>query len=494
LVGTVRVGGPASNEQVLQAEAVNLGTSLAERLSAPGGDGDSLSARVARVTANGNGGSADYYLMQDGEAVPTRWYSEPSGAAEWTDYWQGIGVVDGYETEIYLPEGVFPAPGRVGVRVYEFDDTADATAYLETFEEGLETVVTDLQEVPNAPAYGDQSRTFTFQTDWWTDVDPELRVTTVMRVDTTVAAVEVAASQPIPAGVVRGISAAQAECLSAGCGSLTIDAPAWLLALPAPESSVSSDESQTTVTQAATDSVPPTASSTPQPTATATPEPTATATPEPTATPPPTPTATPSPEPEFELWGLYEEFDDPGVMDTSDSAVSTWDIADGVFRLAITEPGNIDGITISNMPTEGRNVSLVTDIGATAGWGEIMLWLTAEDGITEWHLAVDPVAHQWSLYRASTTDSDLFYWVEPRPLPVSVGADIEQVEVQVIDGEPVLYVNGVDVVTPSGVEMPEVPGNLTLGFGAGVNPGSLTGAGEYFSVDFQAVTLVEIAD
>jgi hypothetical protein len=308
----------------------------------------------------------------------------------------------------------------------------------------------------------------------------------------TVAAVEVAATQPIPAGVVRGISAAQAECLMSGCASLTIDAPAWLLALPAPESSASNSDSQTTVSQAATDSAPPAASVTPQPPATTPPEPTGT--PEPTATPAPTPTATPTPEPVFELWGLYEEFDDPDVLDTSDSAVSTWDIEDGVFRLVITAPGNIDGITISNMPTEGRNVSLVTDIGATTGWGEIMLWMIAGDGVTEWHFAVDPVARQWSLYRASTTDSDLFYWVEPRPLPASIGEDIEQVEVQVIDGEPVLYVNGVDVVSPSGVEMPEVPGNLTLGFGAGVNPGSLTGAGEYFSVDFESVTLFEIDD
>ncbi len=492
LVGTVRVGGPVTNEQVLQAEAVKLGTALSERLAMPEGDGDSLSARVARVTADGNGGTADFYLMQDGEAVPVRWYAQPDGATEWTDYWQGIGVVDGYETEIYLPEGVFPAPGRVGVRVYDFADAADATAYVDTFEDGLETVVTDLREVTSAPAYGDQSRTFTFQTDWWTDVEPEHRVSTVMRVGTTVAAVEVAATQTIPAGVVRGISAAQAECLTSGCASLTIDAPAWLLALRAPEGSASNSESQTAVSQAATDSAPPAAPVTPQPTATRPPEPTAT--PQPTATPAPIPTATPTPEPVFEVWGLYEEFDDPTVMDTSDSAVSTWDIADGVFRLAITAPGNIDGITVSNMPTEGRNVSLVTDIGATTGWGEIMLWMIAGDGVTEWHFAVDPVARQWSLYRASTTDSDLFYWVEPRPLPASIGADIQQVEVQVIDGEPVLYVNGVDVVTLSGVEMPEVPGSLTLGFGAGVNPGSLTGAGEYFSVDFESVTLFEIAE
>jgi hypothetical protein len=35
---------------------------------------------------------------------------------------------------------------------------------------------------------------------------------------------------------------------------------------------------------------------------------------------------------------LYEEFDDPDVLDTSDSDVSIWDIEDGAFRLGITEP------------------------------------------------------------------------------------------------------------------------------------------------------------
>ncbi|MBL8126170.1 MAG: hypothetical protein JNM64_00945, partial [Chloroflexia bacterium] len=483
---------PVSNGQVLQAEAVNLGTALADRLMAAAGDEAALSARVVRVTAEGNGGTADYYLTQDGEAAPTRWYAVPDGATEWTDYWRSIGVVDGYETEIYLPPGIFPAPGRVGVRVYEFDDAAAATSYVNSYEDGLDTVVTDLREVPTAPAYGDQSRTFSFQTDWWADVEPEYRIVTVMRVGTTVAAVEVAATQPIPAGVVRGIATAQAECLTSGCASLTIDAPAWLMALPAPASASTSNDAQTTVSQAATDVAPPAVSVTPEPTATRPPEPTATATPDPTATPVPTPIPTPTPEPVAEIWGLYEEFDDPDVLDTSDSPVSTWDIADGAFRLAITEPGNIDGVTISNMPTEGRDVSLVAEIGPTAGWGEIMLWMIAEDGITEWHFAIDPVAEQWSLYRASTTDSDLFYWVEPRPLPAAVGDEIQQIDVEVIDGAPLLYVNGVDVVTPSGVEMPEVPGSLTLGFGAGVNPGSLSGAGEFFSVDFESVTLFEI--
>jgi S1-C subfamily serine protease len=490
LVGTVRVNGPASNERALQAIAAGLGRALADRLAAPPDGADALSTRIVRVTDHGAGGSADFYLMQDGEAVPTTWYSEPDGAAEWTDYWQSIGIVDAYETEVYLPDGAAPAPGRVGVRLFEFGRSSDASSYLATYDADLNEVVTDLREVRNAPRYGDRSRMFTYQTDWWPDVDPEHRVVTVMQEGTTVAVIEIAATRPIPIGVVRGIASAQEECLASGCKSLSLEAPAWLLALPLPEQSSLSPDSQSSVTQAAADDTRPAATSTPEPTAT--PQPTAT--PVPTATPTPIPTPSPTPEPVFELWGLYEEFEDPDVMDTSDTEVSTWEIEDGVFRLAITDPGNIDGVTLSNMPTEGRDVVLVTDIAGTTGWGEILHWMIADDGVTEWHFSVDPVAREWSLYRASTSNSDLFYWVEPRPLPASVGADIEQIEVQVIDGEPLLLVNGVDVVTPSGVEIPEVPGSITLGFGAGINPGSLSGSGEYFSVDFDAVTLFELPD
>ncbi len=126
-------------------------------------------------------------------------------------------------------------------------------------------------------------------------------------------------------------------------------------------------------------------------------------------------------------------------------------------------------MTSTYLPTEGRNIALLAETGTTSGWGEIMLGMIAEDGVTEWHFAVEPVARQWSLYRASTTGSDLFYWVESRPLPASVGPGVEQVEVQVLDGEPVLYVNG-------------------------VNPESLSGAGDSFSVDFEAISLSEIAE
>lgn len=478
LVGTVRVGGPVANDQALQADALRLGALLADRLATAASVPDPLSARVVRVTDQGVGGTADFYLLRDGEAVPTRWYQEPDGAAAWADYWRSIGVTDGYETEIYLPVAARPSPARVGVRVYEFDTSANAADFVRTYGADLESVVTGLTEVPGALVFGDESATYAFQTDWWPDVDPEYRVVAVMRAGTSVATVEVAATQPIPAGVVRTIASAQAACLTSGCPSLTMNAPAWLLALPAPESGDSGAATQATASQAATADAPPTATAPPLPS--------------PTPFPTPEPTATPTPEPPPDDWGLYQEFDDPDVIDTSNTDVSTWEITDGVLRLAITEPGSIDGLTMGAWPTDGRNAALTAGISDTRGWGEIMLWMITDDDAAEWHFAVDPVARQWSLYRASTTSSDLFYWVEPRPLPADVGDEISQIEVWLAFGEPMLFVNGVDVVGASGVAMPEIMGSVTFGFGAGVNPGSLSGAGEYFSVDFDYVALTEI--
>jgi hypothetical protein len=40
--------------------------------------------------------------------------------------------------------------------------------------------------------------------------------------------------------------------------------------------------------------------------------------------------------------------------------------------------------------------------------------------------------------------------------------------------------------------MPEMPENLMVGFGAGINPSSLTGHGESFSVVFERVELREL--
>ncbi len=49
-----------------------------------------------------------------------------------------------------------------------------------------------------------------------------------------------------------------------------------------------------------------------------------------------------------------------------------------------------------------------------------------------------------------------------------------------------------DVVSPYRIAMPEMPDNLVVGFGAGINPESMTGHGDSFSVTFTRAVLWEL--
>ena len=61
-----------------------------------------------------------------------------------------------------------------------------------------------------------------------------------------------------------------------------------------------------------------------------------------------------------------------------------------------------------------------------------------------------------------------------------------------LDGNPALWINGKNVVEPFGIAMPEMSGSLLFGFGAGINPFSLTGFGESFTVIFERAELREL--
>lgn len=484
LVGLVRRNGPAASRAALLADAEVLGEAMAQRMAEPAGaETLPLSARVVRVVDEGIGGSIDYYMIQDGEAVPTSWYQEPSGAAEWMAYWNDIGVVGGYETEIFLPTEAQSAPGRVGVRLYDFSDVPSADAYIAAYKDDLASAAENVTELSNVPSYADNSHTFAFETDWWDDVDPEYRIATVMRSGTTVAALEIAANAPIPMGVVKTLASAQEACLVQGCTDLTMNAPAWLLGLKAPEQS-------TEVIAEATVVVTPASQETPTPTPA--PQPTASPTPIPSPTPLPTPTQIPAEEP-F-AWGIDETFNDPTVVEASDSDVSAIAVHDGMLTMTIKGPGDLDGFVFSDMPTEGRDVSLTATILDTAGLGEITLRFGTEDEAIEWFFAIDPVNKEWSLYRSSTATQELFYWVEPRSFSSLAPGPVQRLEVALVGGEPTLLINGVDVVAPTGIDMPAMPGNQLAGFGAGINPESVPAGSGSFSVDFARVALVELGE
>ena len=163
------------------------------------------------------------------------------------------------------------------------------------------------------------------------------------------------------------------------------------------------------------------------------------------------------------------------------------------WTLTILEPGGLDGFTYDGLPTEGRDFALKVDLVSTSGWGEITLRLGNEDGTLEWFFAVDPVTTQWSLYRTSEYTDELFYWVEPRSYATYAPGPLRSLAVEMRGGIPVLFINDVDVVSPLGIAMPEMPGSLIAGFGAGINPYSLTGSGDTFTVVIDRITMTELA-
>ena len=66
--------------------------------------------------------------------------------------------------------------------------------------------------------------------------------------------------------------------------------------------------------------------------------------------------------------------------------------------------------------------------------------------------------------------------------------------VEMRDGVPVLFINDVDVVSPLGIAMPKMPGSLIAGFGAGINPYSLSGSGDTFTVVIDRISMTELTN
>lgn len=212
---------------------------------------------------------------------------------------------------------------------------------------------------------------------------------------------------------------------------------------------------------------------------------TATSTPLPTVRPVPMPTASPA-------FGFVDDFDAVGIDDLANTETYAVTASPGTLTISIKAPGGLDGFTYGRLPTEGRDVGWRADIASTDGQGEVLLSLRAAQDGAEWWIAVDPAAQQWSMYRGASDDGSLFYWVTPRAYGDLAPGPLRSIEVRVRDGAPVVMVNDVDVTTPFAIEMPDIAGSQIVGFGAGINPGSLSGVGASFTVRFDRVRLYEL--
>jgi hypothetical protein len=188
-------------------------------------------------------------------------------------------------------------------------------------------------------------------------------------------------------------------------------------------------------------------------------------------------------------WGFAAPFDQTVTLDEVETDLVSSHIDTEGLSITIKAPGGLDTYTYETLATEGRDARFRIDVASTSGWGEITMILRASSGEPEWTFGVDPAAQKWSLYRTSAATKELFYWVEPRPYTSLMPGAIKIVEVQVIDGNPALWLNGSNVVAPFGIAMPEMPESLFFGFGAGINPYSLTGYSQSFAVNFERAEL-----
>jgi hypothetical protein len=191
-------------------------------------------------------------------------------------------------------------------------------------------------------------------------------------------------------------------------------------------------------------------------------------------------------------WGFTSPFDRTLIPNDQETDVTSTSITQQGLVMDIKAPGGIDQYVWDALPSDGRDFRFRLDIASTDGWGEVIVILQAANGDLQWSFSVDPVAQSWSLYRTSDYTSELFYWINPRPYEALAPGPLRSLEVRVMDGVPALWINGKDIVTPTGLEMPEMPESLKVGFGAGINPTSLTGHGETFSVVFESAALREL--
>ena len=191
-------------------------------------------------------------------------------------------------------------------------------------------------------------------------------------------------------------------------------------------------------------------------------------------------------------WGFVETFADASTWEQKDNESAASYVDASGLVVTIKTPGGFDGYLYDALPSAGKDVAFGVVAGSFDGWGEINLILRDAAGTPEWLFGIDPVAREWNLYRTSDTTSQFFYWVEPRPFGAVVNGAVRTIEARVIGGIPGLWINGVDVVRPTGISMPEMSGSLVFGMGAGINPESLTGSGDWFSVTFERVELREL--
>ncbi|MDQ2654023.1 MAG: hypothetical protein M3Z20_13405, partial [Chloroflexota bacterium] len=130
------------------------------------------------------------------------------------------------------------------------------------------------------------------------------------------------------------------------------------------------------------------------------------------------------------------------------------------------------------------------DVGNLSGQGEILASIRETADNASWRFAVNPASQTWRLDRESTFGNGYYVWITPREYGARMSDALHTITIARQRDDLTFLLNGVDVVNPVNTPLPEVAGPVTVGFGAGKEPGSARSA---FSVAIDRVTLREAA-
>ncbi len=167
----------------------------------------------------------------------------------------------------------------------------------------------------------------------------------------------------------------------------------------------------------------------------------------------------------------------------------TADVANDALNLTVLAPGISNELHGDQAEASG-DFTYTLDVGSVSGEGDILASVRETADNASWRFAVNPESQTWRLDRESTFGNGYYVWVTPREYDARMSDALQTITIARQRDDLTFLLNGVDVVNPVNTPLPEVAGPVTVGFGAGKEPGSARSA---FSVAIDRVTLREAA-
>jgi hypothetical protein len=188
---------------------------------------------------------------------------------------------------------------------------------------------------------------------------------------------------------------------------------------------------------------------------------------------------------------VIDTFDSPDRFVSTDNEGAASRYAAGAFVIEISEPGLVTGFPLSEEaePLAGIDFAARLRVEEARGDGMVTIETRTDPGGGEWVFAVHPTQQTWEVLQFDATSNRFVPWAGPYSYASVAGSALEEVELRVRDGFPLLLVNGADVAAAALASLPKVGNRGTASFGAlmsseGTDP---------FTVAFSEIALYELS-